>query len=201
MGQSTALAPAFAQEIGDRIIPSYLQPLQLSSSNYHFESNRADNDAVYFEAQLRDSQGKLIQTVRIPQEDANFWVWNHQVLLAQRLGLDDLVPPPRGESIPAPNKQPQMVTIWDSPRGESLMQLRRVPEHLVPRDRPVFKPSDFSLELARSYARYLCRHHGAASAELIRHFRRPIFPAVLLAPEAPPDEEFISSFGDYSLEK
>jgi hypothetical protein len=203
MGQSTAFPPAFAQEISDRITPPYLQPLQLSLSNYHFESNRTDYDAVYFEAQLHDSQGQLIKTVRLPQEGANFWVWNRQVLLAQKLGLDDPVAPPRGEAIPAPGKEPRMVMIWDSPRGEPPMQLRRVSEYLIARDRPVFKPSDLSLDLARSYSRYLCREYGAASVELVRHSRRPIFPTALLAPEPAPDafEELICSFGDYPLEK
>ena len=50
--------------------------------------------------------------------------------------------------------------------------------------------------LARSYARYLCRMHGAASAEIIRHTKDPILSGVLLEPSAPSPEEFVASFGE-----
>jgi hypothetical protein len=78
------------------------------------------------------------------------------------------------------------------------MQLRQMPAHLVRQDRPVFGPSPFSLQLARSYARYLCRHYGATSAELIRHSRRPIYPALMFEREPTPDafEELVCSFGE-----
>ena len=74
-----------------------------------------------------------------------------------------------------------------------------MPEHLIPRDRPVFRPSEQSLLLARSYARYLCRTHGAATAELIRHTGEPITPAVMFTSGQPPAaavNELISSFGE-----
>ena len=44
----------------------------------------------------------------------------------------------------------------------------------------------------------LCRRHGAASAELIRHTREPVPPAVLFLPESPADDfdELTSNFGE-----
>jgi len=189
--------PVFAQEISDWTTLNYLQPLQLASS-YHFESNRPDLDSVYFEARLRDAQGDVMQTIKFPQDQANFWVRNRQVLLAQKLGIDNPVRLPRGETIPAPGKEPPKVTIWDSPGAEPHMQLRQIPMHLVRQDRPVFGPSPFSLQLARSYAHYLCQHYGAKSAELIRHSRRPVYPTLMFEREPPPDafEEIVCSFGE-----
>ena len=40
-------------------------------------------------------------------------------------------------------------------------------------------PSPWSLLLARSYARHLCRLHGAHSAELTRHSRQPVSPEMM----------------------
>jgi hypothetical protein len=197
VGPSPEEPPAFAQQIGSFTTRYYLQPLQMSS-NYHFESNRTDYDTVYFEARLRDAQGGVMQTIKLPEDRANFWVWNRQILLAQKIGVDEPVQPPRGESIPAPDKEPPKITIWDSPSGEPPMQLRPIPLYLIARDRPVFAPSRISLQLARSYARYLCRNYGATSAELIRHSRRPVYPTLMFEREPPPDafEEFVCSFGE-----
>ena len=77
--------------------------------------------------------------------------------------------------------------------------IRQVPEHLVPRDRPVFRPGDWSLLLARSYARHLCRAHGAASCEIVRHSQEPIPPMVLFVGDniqAGAFDELISNFGE-----
>ena len=79
--------------------------------------------------------------------------------------------------------------------------LRKVPPHLVPRYRgPVVQvPMELSLVLAHSYARYLCRAHGAASVEIVRYVRPPISYAVLLPPHAVPEiEEVKASFGRMS---
>jgi hypothetical protein len=66
------------------------------------------------------------------------------------------------------------------------------------RGSPVFRPSEWSLVLARSYARHLCRTHGAASAEIIRHTRDPIYPVVLFEREPAADafQDLVASFGE-----
>jgi len=201
MGSSTALAPRFAQDISNFTTTYYIQPLQMSC-NYHFESDRTDYDVVFFEAQLRDGRGNLIQTIRFPQEKANFWVWNRQILLGQRITFDELVQPPQGEAIPAPGQKPRMTTIWGDPEN-GVQKLEEIPELRTPRDQPVFRPSNLSLVLARSYARYLAREFGAQSVELIRHHKAPIYPAAMFGEEPPPEtfEEIVSSFGVYPSEK
>ena len=49
------------------------------------------------------------------------------------------------------------------------------------------RPTDWSVLLARSYARHLCRKHNAASAEFIRHTREPLHPGMLFMTNLPPD--------------
>ncbi len=202
-GSSTEEPPRFAQEISSLTTRYYLQPLQISS-NYHFESNKTENDSVYFEARLRDAKDNAIQTIRFPQKDANLWVWNRQVAIAQSLGEDVPLQPPPSEVIPAPGKEMDMVFIWELPEGGGPQTLQRIPIIRIPRDRPAFGPSEWSRQLARSYSRYLCTQYEAASVEIIRHFRRPIYPVFVLTNEGPgPEdlEEVICSFGEYRLEK
>lgn len=203
-GPSNEEPPAFAQEISKLTTRSYLQPLQLAS-NYHFETNKTDWDSVYFEAQLRDAKDNLIQTVRIPEKSAGVWVRNRQNALAQSLGEDMPLQPPRGEIITAPGKEMESVYIWEAPEASGGTQtLRRIPIIRIPRERPAFGPSDWSRELARSYARYLGKQYGAASVEIVRHSRRPILPAFVLTEQGPGQEdleEMICSFGEYRLEK
>jgi hypothetical protein len=200
LGSDRADPPAFATQISDFTTQYYLQPLQLAA-NYHFESNRTDYDTVYFEALLRDSNGKVFQTIRFPQSMANFWVSNRQVLLAQNLGADDPVEPPRSEIIPAPGQRMPTVFIW-SDLEDGVRKLQEVPQHRIPRDRPVFRPTESAMGLARSYARHLCREYGAASVELIRHSRTRLFPIYMLN-DPPPGafDELICSFGETRLEK
>jgi hypothetical protein len=81
------------------------------------------------------------------------------------------------------------------------LQLVSVPEYqegAIPRDRPLSRPSDWSLLLARSYLRYLCQKHNAHSAELVRHSQEPVMPALMFSPEQPPETfvETQSNFGD-----
>ncbi len=98
--------------------------------------------------------------------------------------------------IAAPRQKAPTVDIWEPGPGGAL-NIKTVPQHLVPRDRPVFRPSELSLVLARSYARYLCRAHGAASAEIIRHTKDPYLPASLLFEDSSPPapEELVARFG------
>jgi hypothetical protein len=60
------------------------------------------------------------------------------------------------------------------------------------------RPTDWALVLQRSYARYLCRKYGAVSAELLRHTREPVSPAILFGNAMPPNalEDLVASFGE-----
>src|SRR5262249_23767224 len=99
------------------------------------------------------------------------------------------------------HQQVQTVPIWDL-AGEQSLRLRRVPEHLIPRNRQVYGPTEWSLVLAHSYTRYLCRKHGAASAEIVRHSRESLPPTALLTGPPPPMDftELVASYGDTSGE-
>jgi hypothetical protein len=195
-GSSMAAEPQFAQGISNATTRNYLMPLKMTH-NYHFPSNRPAPPGVFFEVRLKDETGELLKTIRVPDENASFWVRHRQSLLAQALADDQPVQPRAGEVVAAPGKQVQTVDIWDTAENNTL-RLRSVPEHLIPRERPVYRPSEWSLVLARSYARYLCRVHGAASAELIRHTREPVLPAVMFLEDPPAGtfDELVSSFGE-----
>jgi hypothetical protein len=198
-GPSDAGPPQFAEKTSSLTTRYYLQPLHMDH-NYHFVSNRPGQQTISFEVHLKDAQGRLLKTVKFPDEDANFWVRHRQSLLAQALGDDQPVEAPRGEGIAAPGQPRRKVTIWDAADGSPVNRLREVPEHLIPTQRPVYRPSEWSLLVARSYARYLCRRHQAASAELIRRSREAIMPEVLLRLDQPPPgsfDELVSNFGEF----
>lgn len=198
VGPSPALAPEFAGRMNN-VARYYLSPLHLTH-NYHFASNQPALPSIYFEARLKDDQGNVVKTLKFPDEGDNFWVRYRQSLLAQGLGNDQPFQAPRGpEVLPAPGQKMPTVTIWDMVPGNPTLQLRDVPEHLVPRERPVFRPTEWSLVLARSYMRYLCREHHVPAVELVRHSRNPIMPVVLFLNEPPPEtfNELVCSYGEY----
>jgi hypothetical protein len=195
-GPSPAMGPPFALEAGNIVTNRYLAPLKLTH-NYHFLRNRPGQPEVYFEAHLKDESGQVTQTLRFPDPKANFWVRHRQSILAQQLADDQPVQTRGSEAIPAPNHAVRTIDIWDMNPDQTLT-LRSVPEHLVARDRIVYRPSVWSVILARSYGRHLCRVHGAASVELVRHTREPLAPAILFVQEPPADvfQELISDFGE-----
>jgi hypothetical protein len=199
-GDSPALGPAFAGKINDLVRPIYLEPLRLTH-DYHFASNRLLISSVYFEARLKNAQGNEIKTLKFPGNANNFWQAHRYKQLALGLGDDQPVQPPRGEQIAAPGKKVEQVIIWDN-SDPKLWKLSEVPEHLVSKDRPVMRPSDWSLLLARAYQRYLLRQHDAASVEIIRHNRDPVLPGFMFggAPEGTFDE-LVCSFGEYRRDK
>lgn len=196
-GSTLSTPPQFAYSLNNAVPAAYLRSIGMTN-NYHFLRNRPVLPGVSFEVRLKDSSGNAFRTVKFPEEDSNFWVRHRQSLLARGLADDQPVEPPQGEMIPAPNRSAPTAQIWEMIEDRGL-ELRTVPEHLVPRDRPVFRPSERSLLLARSYARYLCRKNGAATAELIRHTQEPITPAVMFMSGQPPAaafNELISNFGE-----
>jgi hypothetical protein len=171
---------------------------------------------VQLEVLLRNSEGELIRTLKIPDPEANPWVRHRQELLVRSLAPDLPVDPPGQEMIAAPGKSVPTQTIWVLPEerfpGDNVAQpapgqtnqatqlrLRELPQHLVPRDRSVMRPSKWSVVLTRSYARHLCREYGAASAEILRHTREPISPLILfeIEPGATFDE-LVASYGKVS---
>jgi len=195
MGPSTALPPPFAESINEFASSNYLRWIKMTN-DYHFASNHPAMSVATLEVRLKDNDGKELATLKFPDAKANFWVQHRQSLLARALAEDQPVQPLTGEFIPAPGRQVSSVQIWD---GKQDLQLRTVPEHLIPRERPVFRPSEWSLLLARSYARFLCRTQGAASAEVIRHTRESLSPMVWRGFNPPPEstEDLVANFGDF----
>jgi hypothetical protein len=193
-----AFAPEFAGR-ANRAISPYLSALHLTHT-YHFAANQPRSPSIYFEAKLKDAQGQVVKTLKFPDDSDNFWLRYRESLLAQGLGNDQpFQRPPGTELLPAPGQKMPTVTIWDVTAGDPTLKLREMDEHLVPRDRPVYRPTEWSLVLARSYARYLCREHHAAAVELIRHSREPIMPEFMFLNEPPAEalKELVSTYGEY----
>ena len=205
--------PAFVHAVSG-VADWHAQYLRLSH-NYHFVFNRpGDAPAVKMEVRLRDDAGALIRTLTFPDPQANPWVRHRQDLLVRALAPDLPVPAPGQEFIAAPGQKPPTATVWLTPEDgipdgtpsadvvDPKIQLRlaTIPQHLVPRGREVMRPSDWSILLAHSYARRLCREYGAATAEIIRISREPVSPGVLFGGETPPEafEELTASFGEVS---
>lgn len=175
----------------------YLWLLHMTD-DYHFRSNEPGSPEVRMEVRLKDEKGQEIARLTYPDPSANRWVRHRQALVANWLMGDEPAMPPPTETVAAPQQAARQVQIWeaDDPQGRR-MHLRRVPEHLIPRDRPVSRPPDSMMIFVRSYARQLCRKHEAASAEIIRHHRDPIG-AVVLYMELPSEnfEPVRSNFGE-----
>lgn len=195
-GASTAVGPAFALKAGNAVTEKYLTPLKMTH-NYHFLRNRPAMAGVWFEVLLKNEEGKVVETVRYPDPQAPFWVRHRQSILANNLADDQPVEARPGEVIPAPNQPVRTVDILVNVKERTLV-LKTVPEHLVPRDRAVYRPSDWSMILARSTMRHLLRTHDAASAELVRHTREAVLPAMMFVNEPPADtfKELVTHFGE-----
>lgn len=195
-GSNMATPPQFAFSLYNAGAIYYLKLVKMTN-NYHFPTNHPGLPGVAFEVRLRDTDQHTIAVLQIPDPHANGWVRHRQALLARWLADDQPIFPPTGEVIAAPHQQVPMVTIWDIAEPQHL-RLRTVPQHLIPRDRPVYRPSELSLLLAHSYARYACRQHGAASAELVRTTQEAIPPIVLFRQDLQPGNfaPLIASFGE-----
>jgi hypothetical protein len=198
VGTTMGMEPPFAAPVSAVTTRYYLLPLKMSH-NYHFATNRPGTPAASFEVRLKDDKGQVVQTLKFPDEHANCWVRHRQALLAQELADDVPIPPRQGEVIPAPGQQVPNATFWD-PAEDGGLRLKTTPEHLVPRDRPVFRPSEWSMLLARSYVRHLCREYGGASGEVIRRTREPIAPDLMFVDEPPAAafDTLVANFGEFS---
>jgi hypothetical protein len=200
-GPSPALGPQFAQAVGGFTTNQYLKYLRMTH-NYHFATSRPETVGVFFEVVLKDDKGGIVRTLKFPEPSANPWVRHRQQLLALGLGNDQPIQARPGEVIAAPKHQANTVTFWDNSKG-TVLQLETVPEHLLPREKNISRPSEWSLLLARSYARFQIRQHGAASAEVLRHSRDTVRPELMFQEQAPaaPFTTLISNFGEVKREE
>jgi hypothetical protein len=196
VGESPAEPPPFAQALDSLFRTTYLTPLRLTY-NYHFLGNRPEQNGVRLEVRLRDESKNEMATLEIPGKSANPWVRHRQSVLARALGDDQPVPPPQGEVVAPPGQKLPTVEIWREVTPRTL-KIEEVDVNHVPRERTVMRPSERSRIQARAYARYLCRVHGAASAQIIRHHREPVLSGMVFLPQVPEGtlEEVTSDFGD-----
>jgi hypothetical protein len=229
-GQDMAVAPQFALAAGSVTNEYYLRPLGLAYSNYHFATNRARIPAVLFEVVLRDEQNKEIQRFRFPDDNANFWVHHRQTLLTRWLADDQPIPQRGAEVVSVKGQQPPrlsyLLTLEEIRRARAqdiqmetppledkvdlpdskvrhmyLVWVRDDQAGAIPRDRPVFRPSDMSLLLAKAYMRDLQRKYKAHAVDLVRYYRDAVSPEFLYIPDAnalPRDSflEIVTHFGD-----
>jgi hypothetical protein len=189
-------APLLAQR-SSSVVSDYLRPMR-QSFVYHSHANVIPaTPGIYVEFRLKDEQGNEIKRVNLPDDNANGWVRHRQAMLTIIFGTDQRIAPRQSEMIYAPGQEPPKVQIWDMQKGE--LRLKEIEENRVQLDRPVYGPTEWMFLFARSYSRYLCEIHGAAKAEVIRHYQEPIRPFVLT--EEVPARAFsdiVSNFGEFS---
>lgn len=198
-GPSLAAPPHLAMYFNEHLASPYLRTVKMTH-NYHFTSNRGAMPRAYLTVKLENDAGEVQETLRFPDPNAGRFVRRWQELVTRWLVDDQPVQPGQGEFIPAPNQTVPTVLIWEMGGQDRQLRLVPVAEHLIPRDRPVMKPSDWSMIIMRSYARHLCKTTGADRVEIIRHSREPIPPTALFARDLRSEafEELQSNFGRLS---
>jgi hypothetical protein len=196
------VSPPLAAARLDSFFADYLKPIRLTH-NYHLLANRTPGmPGVYLEFRLKDEEGHEIGTVKLPDENASCWVRHRQSLLTQYVVWEDWpIRPPQSEVIAAPNQEVPKVQYWEMV-GKGQLQLLTVDINHIPKDRPVpvQGPKDWSLLTARAFARHLCREHGAAKVQVLRHHQEAIRPIVLTEQRAQARDfdEVVSDFGEFS---
>ncbi|HMF13466.1 MAG TPA: hypothetical protein VKE94_14205 [Gemmataceae bacterium] len=192
--------PFLAAQINDAFGADYLKLVRLNT-NYHVLANHLPSTpGVYLEFRLEDEQGNELAVVKLPNAVANPWVRHRQSLLTQQeLWEDRRVVPQQSELIAAPGGEVPKTQYWQ-PDKKGRLELVTVDVNKVPLAQPVSGPTDFSFMLARAYARHLCRTHGAAKAQVLRHHQNAVTPFVLRAENVPARdfEEVVSNFGEFS---
>ena len=200
IGPTMAEPPTFAVAVNNVTGPNYLQPIKLAN-DYHFMSNRTMQPGVELEARLKFKDGTE-KVLKFPDKDTNPWVRHRQSLLVRGLGDDRPVPldPTKGVALVTEKVKKRMISYWEASPQDPVLRLKTVPEDLIPRDRgEVLRPSEWSLLLAQSYARYLCRTYGAESVELVRYHQDTIRPDVMLWPRPPQSFPVMkANFGEFS---
>jgi hypothetical protein len=170
--------PPAVASANDGLAQPYLRAVKLTH-NYHFASNRVGNPDAYLVVHLEDGDGKHLRTVCVPDPNAPPYVQRRQALLLRFLVDDQPVQPPTSERIYPPGQTPPRLSIWEM-NEPGRLHLAEIAEMEVPRNRPVFRPSDWSLIVVRSCARHLCRVHGAERAHVVRYSRDAVHPSILV---------------------
>jgi hypothetical protein len=173
MGVGLADSPAFITEGMAETARQYAMAVRLGETG-RFPSNRLQPLQVHLEAILYDDKGEKIGERILPDPNAAPWNRNREQIIAQALANDIMRPNPGTEAIPPAGQDPVKVPVWRPAKpNDPVQQLTQVPVHLLtrPPDPPDWGPSEWGLNLSRSYAVYLCRSTGAASVEIRRHWR------------------------------
>lgn len=194
-GAQPAHAPFFAEQISNKLDP-WLSTLKLSS-NFHFNECRP-TISTRFEAVLRDELKNEIKRLKFPEETSMPSVRHRHLLLSMELSQDEPLEALAGEWVPSPGKEPRQLPVWRVAEGSREGALGTIAENVIPRDRPIFAPSQTAQIAARSYSRFLCREHHAATCEIVRYTRILYAPMLLTEPTDPnpaPFEEESRSFG------
>jgi hypothetical protein len=196
-GPAPAGAPPAVVSLHESAAQPYLRATRLTH-NSHFPSNRVGTSDAYLEVRLENEAGQHVRTVRLPDPHAPPMVRQRQAQLIRALVEDQPVAPPASERIYPPNQLPPTVPIWDITQPGRLA-LVEVVENEIPRNRPAYRPTAWSLLVVRSCARHLCRVHGASHARVIRYSRDPISPEVLLSAGSVPEsiDELVSDYGRF----
>ncbi len=174
---------------------AYLRAIKQSHTS-HFRSNRPGGPEAYLKIELYDKNGISVKSLRFPDPQASAAVQNRQTALVNWLTEDETVRPSMTEKVAAPGAVAPTITVWDWNQLDRTNVLVEMDENDIPRDRPTFRPSSWSLIVLRSLVRYLCRAHGAESADVDRYHRMPVDPQILQERELQLDTtEIRSSYG------
>lgn len=197
-GGQVADPPPSAALVHNHSTRQYLQAVGLNH-DYHFSSNRVALPDAYLEIKLDFEDGRAPKTVRLPDPGANPIVRQRQAELIRWLVVDQPVTPLMGgERIFPPGKKPPLQPLWEM-HDQRHLELVRVMEMEVPRGRPSYRPTAWSLVVVGSVARHACRAHGASGARVVRHSREALSPLGLLDRRAIPGEmgELVSDYGRF----
>lgn len=201
-GNMQALPPQFAITIGrlsineQPVLEAYQRAMRVYSS-FRFSSIRQETLEISFEGIFKDTAGNVISKKSIPDPEAPASIRYRQVQLAQQLGNDEPLPPPQAVIIAAPGKTLENVRWWQAD-GENRMVLKEDNPNSVPRNQNFMTPSASQYLIAKSFARFLGRHHEQPRVELVRYWYEPVLPMVLIEDEAPTADvlrRFQSSYG------
>lgn len=196
-GAMPALAPAFANTIGSSFALPYQSVLR-SNSTFRFSSMRQEQLDLTFEALLKDDKGTVTRKISYPDPTAPSSIQYRQKLLAQQLGNDEPLPPQQSVIIAAPGEQLPTLRWWQQD-GDRRYVLKQDNPNAVPRNQQFMQPSQAQMIVAKSYARFLARHHAAPKVEIQRSWYDPIMPMVLINQDPPTADElrrFMSSYGE-----
>ncbi|HMP02892.1 MAG TPA: hypothetical protein PKD86_09190 [Gemmatales bacterium] len=197
MGPQRGDPPAFAFQIAEHLTLPYAQFVKVAGA-YRFESNRLEVPDIQVEARVRDAEGRVVANVKLPDPTAPLAVQYRQKLLVTWLRFDQPLPPPQSVLL-APQGGVLPKVRWWEPDGDRRMRLIEDDANSVPRNRPVMEPMPSAYRLATAVARHLCRAHGGDRAEIVRLYRDPIPPAVLVQGAPPTADElrgYQATYGD-----